>query len=125
MKRTGSQAIWQALVDEGVEIVFGYPGGAIMPAYDALPGFPLRHVLVRHEQGAAHMADGYARAKRQTAVLLSHLGPGLTNAATGDTSAVYGPLFAAYVLAAVPIFLLFLFASKYYIAGLVSSGLKL
>jgi acetolactate synthase-1/2/3 large subunit len=57
---TGSQIIWDVLVRQGVEVVFGYPGGAIMPAYDALPQFPVRHVLVRHEQGAAHMADGFA-----------------------------------------------------------------
>src|SRR6266446_6976227 len=70
MKRTGSQAIWEALVGEGVETVFGYPGGAIMPAYDALPGYAIRHVLVRHEQGAAHMADGYARASGKVGVTL-------------------------------------------------------
>src|SRR5437016_5928410 len=88
MKRTGSQAIWQALVDEGVEIVFGYPGGAIMPAYDALPGFPLRHVLVRHEQGAAHMADGYARASGRVGVAIATSGPGATNLVTGIATAM-------------------------------------
>ena len=62
---TGAQIIWETLVREGVEVVFGYPGGAIMPAYDALLDYPIHHVLVRHEQGAAHMADGYARASRQ------------------------------------------------------------
>src|SRR3954467_2272272 len=63
MKRTGAQTVWEALVAEGVDVVFGYPGGAIMPTYDALPQYPaIRHVLVRHEQGAAHMADGYAPA---------------------------------------------------------------
>src|SRR5437879_9753421 len=87
MKRTGSQAIWQALVDEGVEIVFGYPGGAIMPAYDALPGFPLRHVLVRHEQGAAHMADGYARACGRVGVAIATSGPGALNTITGMATA--------------------------------------
>ena len=60
---TGSEIIWATLVGEGVTDVFGYPGGAILPAYDALRKFPvIHHVLVRHEQGAAHMADGYARA---------------------------------------------------------------
>ncbi|HYZ87673.1 MAG TPA: biosynthetic-type acetolactate synthase large subunit [Myxococcales bacterium] len=88
MKRTGSQAIWQALVDEGVEIVFGYPGGAIMPAYDALPGFPVRHVLVRHEQGAAHMADGYARASGRVGVAVATSGPGATNLVTGIATAM-------------------------------------
>jgi hypothetical protein len=64
---TGSQILWDALEEQGVEVVFGYPGGAIMPAYDALPGSRIRHVLVRHEQGAAHMADAHmiARAERQ------------------------------------------------------------
>ena len=82
MKRTGSQAIWEALIGEGVETVFGYPGGAIMPAYDALPGYPIRHVLVRHEQGAAHMADGYARASGKVGVAVATSGPGATNLVT-------------------------------------------
>ena len=59
-KRTGAQILWESLVREGVTCVFGYPGGAILPAYDAMLDYPIRHVLVRHEQGAAHMADGYA-----------------------------------------------------------------
>ena len=59
--RTGAQIIWETLVREGVKTVFGYPGGAILPAYDAMLDYPVRHVLVRHEQGATHMADGYAR----------------------------------------------------------------
>ena len=59
---TGAQSIWDCLVREGVSVVFGYPGGAILPAYDAMLDYPIRHVLVRHEQGATHMADGYARA---------------------------------------------------------------
>src|SRR5437899_7696823 len=88
MKRTGSQAIWEALVGEGVETVFGYPGGAIMPAYDALPGYPIRHVLVRHEQGAAHMADGYARASGKVGVAIATSGPGATNLVTGIATAM-------------------------------------
>src|SRR3989442_2614726 len=88
MKRTGSQAIWEALVGEGVETVFGYPGGAIMPAYDALPGYPIRHVLVRHEQGAAHMADGYARASGKVGVAIATSGPGATNMVTGIATAM-------------------------------------
>src|SRR5437016_3659372 len=88
MKRTGAQAIWQALVDEGVAVVFGYPGGAIMPAYDALPGFPLHHVLVRHEQGAAHMADGYARASGRVGVAIATSGPGATNLVSGIATAM-------------------------------------
>jgi len=58
MKLTGAHILWECLVREGVTDVFGYPGGAILPAYDALLGYPIRHVLVRHEQGATHMADG-------------------------------------------------------------------
>src|SRR3979411_2420233 len=88
MKRTGAQAMWQALSGEGVEPVCGYPGGAIMPAYDALPGYPIRHVLVRHEQGAAHMADGYARASGKVGVAVATSGPGATNLVTGIATAM-------------------------------------
>ncbi|HEX4804199.1 MAG TPA: biosynthetic-type acetolactate synthase large subunit [Myxococcaceae bacterium] len=87
-KRTGAQLIWEALLREGVDIVFGYPGGAIMPAYDALPAFPIRHVLVRHEQGAAHMADGYARASGKVGVAVATSGPGATNLVTGIATAM-------------------------------------
>ena len=62
MKRTGAQIIWETLLKEKVDTVFGYPGGAILPAYDAILDYPIKHVLVRHEQGASHMADGFARA---------------------------------------------------------------
>ena len=86
---TGSQVIWEALVNEGVKTVFGYPGGAIMPAYDALTDYPqLRHILVRHEQGAAHMADGYARASGKVGVCLATSGPGATNLVTGIANAM-------------------------------------
>ncbi len=85
---TGSQIIWDALVRQGVEVVFGYPGGAIMPAYDALPGFPIRHILVRHEQGAAHMADGFARASGRVGVCVATSGPGATNLVTGIANAM-------------------------------------
>jgi len=87
-KRTGAQLIWEALLREGVDIVFGYPGGAIMPAYDALPGYPIRHVLVRHEQGASHMADGYARASGKVGVAVATSGPGATNLVTGIATAM-------------------------------------
>jgi acetolactate synthase I/II/III large subunit len=73
---TGAEIIWATLVGEGVDTVFGYPGGAILPAYDALRKFPIRHVLVRHEQGAAHMADGYARASGKVGVAIATSGPG-------------------------------------------------
>jgi acetolactate synthase-1/2/3 large subunit len=87
-RRTGAQILWEALVREGVEVVFGYPGGAIMPAYDALLEYPIRHVLVRHEQGAAHMADGYARASGRVGVCLATSGPGATNLVTGIATAM-------------------------------------
>jgi acetolactate synthase-1/2/3 large subunit len=67
---------------------FGYPGGAILPAYDALRKFPIRHVLVRHEQGAAHMADGYARASGKVGVCVATSGPGATNLVTGIATAM-------------------------------------
>jgi acetolactate synthase-1/2/3 large subunit len=85
---TGAEILWETLVREGVEVVFGYPGGAIMPAYDALPAFPIRHVLVRHEQGAAHMADGYARASGKVGVAIATSGPGATNLVTGIANAM-------------------------------------
>ncbi|HEU4612892.1 MAG TPA: thiamine pyrophosphate-binding protein, partial [Kofleriaceae bacterium] len=86
--RTGAQILWEALHREGVEVVFGYPGGAIMPAYDALLESPIRHVLVRHEQGAAHMADGYARASGMVGVAIATSGPGATNLVTGIATAM-------------------------------------
>jgi len=87
-KRTGAQLIWEALIREGVDTVFGYPGGAIMPAYDALPGYPIHHVLVRHEQGASHMADGYARSSGKVGVAIATSGPGATNLVTGIATAM-------------------------------------
>ncbi|CAN5155331.1 biosynthetic-type acetolactate synthase large subunit [soil metagenome] len=85
--RTGSEAMCEALLDEGVEHLFGYPGGAIMPFYDALPDYPLKHVLVRHEQAAAHAADGYARATGRVGVCVATSGPGATNLVTGLATA--------------------------------------
>ncbi len=88
MKRTGSQILWESLVREGVTDVFGYPGGAILPAYDAMLDFPIRHILVRHEQGATHMADGYARASGRVGVAIATSGPGATNMVTGIATAM-------------------------------------
>jgi len=85
--RTGSEAMCEALLDEGVEYLFGYPGGAIMPFYDALPDYPLRHILTRHEQAAAHAADGYARATGRVGVVVATSGPGATNLVTGLATA--------------------------------------
>ena len=85
---TGAQMIWEALVREGVSVVFGYPGGAILPTYDAMLDYPIRHVLVRHEQGASHMADGYARATGKVGVAIATSGPGATNLVTGIATAM-------------------------------------
>jgi len=85
---TGAEIIWATLEGEGVREVFGYPGGAILPAYDALRKFPIRHILVRHEQGAVHMADGYARASGRVGVAIATSGPGATNMVTGIATAM-------------------------------------
>ena len=85
---TGSEILWATLEGEGVREVFGYPGGAILPAYDALRKFPIRHILVRHEQGAVHMADGYARASGKVGVAIATSGPGATNMVTGIATAM-------------------------------------
>ncbi len=88
MKMTGSQIICESLAREGVEVIFGFPGGAIMPLYDALGKQPqLRHILVRHEQAAAHAADGYARVTGKVGVCISTSGPGATNLVTGIANA--------------------------------------
>jgi acetolactate synthase-1/2/3 large subunit len=85
---TGAEAIWESLLRVGVDVVFGYPGGAIMPAYDAMAKYPIHHVLVRHEQGASHMADGYARASGKVGVCVATSGPGATNLVTGIATAM-------------------------------------
>src|SRR5436309_10470450 len=85
---SGAEILCRALVDAGVEVIFGYPGGAIMPFYHALPDHPrLRHILVRHEQAAAHAADGYARASGRAGVCVATSGPGATNLVTGLATA--------------------------------------
>jgi acetolactate synthase-1/2/3 large subunit len=88
MKKTGAEIMWECLVREGVDVVFGLPGGAIMPVYDAMLEYPIHHVLVRHEQGASHMADGYARASGKVGVALATSGPGATNLVTGIATAM-------------------------------------
>jgi len=87
MQRTGAQIVWECLQKESVEVVFGYPGGANLPIYDAMLDYPVRHVLTRHEQGAAHMADGYARASGRVGVAMATSGPGATNLVTGIATA--------------------------------------
>src|ERR1700687_5972776 len=85
---TGARILWECLEREGVKTVFGYPGGAILPAYDALRHSSIRHILVRHEQGATHMADGYARATGAVGVAIATSGPGATNMVTGIATAM-------------------------------------
>jgi acetolactate synthase-1/2/3 large subunit len=88
MKRSGAQLVIEALKAEKVEIVFGFPGGVVIPVFDALYGERgLRLVLARHEQGAVHAADGYSRSSRKVGVCLVTSGPGVTNAVTGIATA--------------------------------------
>ena len=87
MKLTGSQIVCESLLKEGVDTIFGYPGGAVINLYDALIEYPLRHILVRHEQAAAHAADGYARVSGKVGVCLATSGPGATNLVTGIATA--------------------------------------
>ena len=86
---TGSELLLKALVDQGVDVIFGYPGGAVLPIYDALfQQNSLRHILVRQEGGAVHAAEGYARSTGKVGVVLVTSGPGATNAVTGLTDAL-------------------------------------
>jgi len=87
MRMTGAQAIVQALKNENVDVIFGYPGGAVLPIYDVLFDAGIRHILTRHEQGAAHAADGYARATGRPGVCIATSGPGATNLVTGLATA--------------------------------------
>ena len=87
MKLTGAQILMKVFEEEGVDTIFGYPGGAVLDIYDALDRTDIRHILVRHEQGAVHAADGYARAAHKTGVCLVTSGPGATNTVTGIASA--------------------------------------
>jgi acetolactate synthase-1/2/3 large subunit len=86
-KLTGAQIVIESLMAEGVEVIFGYPGGAILPTYDALLDSKIRHILVRHEQGATHMAEGYARVSGCPGVVIVTSGPGATNTVTGIADA--------------------------------------
>lgn len=89
-KISGSQALLNSLVEEGVKTIFGYPGGAIMPVYDALYHYAdkLTHILVRHEQGAIHAAQGFARVSGKPGVVFATSGPGATNLVTGLADAL-------------------------------------
>lgn len=88
----GSAILIQSLKEQNVEVIFGYPGGAVLPIYDALYNNPIPHVLARHEQGAIHAAEGYARASRKTGVVIATSGPGATNLVTGITDAMMDSL---------------------------------
>jgi acetolactate synthase-1/2/3 large subunit len=87
MKLTGAQAVWESMVREGVDTIFGISGGAVIHLYHALPEYPIHHVLMRHEQAAAHAADGYARATGKVGVCITTSGPGATNLVTGLATA--------------------------------------
>ena len=88
-EKSGADILIETLVDLGVDVVFGYPGGAVLPIYDALfKQDRIKHILVRHEQGATHAAEGYARATGKPGVVLVTSGPGATNAVTGITDAL-------------------------------------
>src|SRR5450432_336189 len=86
--KNGGDAVLEALEREGVDVLFGYPGGTIMPFYDALYGHPMRHILVRHEAGAAFAAGGYARTSGRVGVCCATSGPGATNLVTGLVDAM-------------------------------------
>ena len=88
MQQTGATLLWECLEREGVQVIFGYPGGAILPASHAMAHSSIHHVLARHEQGAAHMADGFARASGRVGVVLCTSGPGATNLVTGLATAM-------------------------------------
>ncbi|MGI8785037.1 MAG: thiamine pyrophosphate-binding protein, partial [Acidobacteriota bacterium] len=87
VKRSGAEIFVECLVRQNVGVVFGHPGGVVLPIYDRLYGSPVRHILVRHEQAAVHAADGYARASGRAGVCLVTSGPGATNIVTGLVNA--------------------------------------
>ncbi|MEO1154800.1 MAG: thiamine pyrophosphate-binding protein, partial [Pseudomonadota bacterium] len=103
---TGAQMVVKALKDQGVEVVFGYPGGAVLPIYDEIfQQNEIRHVLVRHEQGAVHAAEGYARSTGKPGVCLVTSGPGATNAVTGLTDALMDSIPIVVLTGQVPTFM--------------------
>ena len=104
---TGARMVVQALKDHGVEVVFGYPGGAVLPIYDEIfQQNDIRHILVRHEQGAVHMAEGYARSTGKPGVVLVTSGPGATNAVTGLTDALLDSIPLVVLSGQVPTFMI-------------------
>ena len=104
---TGAEIVVKALRDQGVEVVFGYPGGAVLPIYDEIfKQNDIRHILVRHEQGATHMAEGYARSTGKPGVVLVTSGPGATNAVTGMTDALMDSIPMIVLTGQVPTFMI-------------------
>ncbi|MCE1252155.1 MAG: biosynthetic-type acetolactate synthase large subunit [Anaerolineae bacterium] len=102
-KLTGAEILWESLLNEGVEVVFGFPGGQNLPIYDAMGKYPaIHHVLVRHEQGAAHAADGYARVSGKVGVALATSGPGATNLVTGIANAMMDSIPTVFITGQVP-----------------------
>ena len=101
---TGAEMVIEALADQGVKHLFGYPGGAVLPIYDALfqQSNRLRHILVRHEQGAVHAADGYSRSSHKVGVALVTSGPGVTNAVTGIATAYMDSIPMVIIIGQVP-----------------------
>src|SRR5215813_5280780 len=100
---TGAEIIVKALIDQGVDVIFGYPGGAVLPLYDALfKQDRIKHILVRHEQAATHAAEGYARSTGKPGVVLVTSGPGATNAVTGITDALMDSIPMVVITGQVP-----------------------
>ncbi|MEL6266075.1 MAG: thiamine pyrophosphate-binding protein, partial [Pseudomonadota bacterium] len=104
---TGAEMVVEVLREQGVEVVFGYPGGAVLPIYDEIfKQEGIRHILVRHEQGATHMAEGYARSTGKPGVVLVTSGPGATNAVTGMTDALMDSIPMILLTGQVPTFMI-------------------
>src|SRR5580658_3699530 len=102
-RMSGAEMVIKSLVDQGVDVIFGYPGGAVLPIYDALfKQNRLRHILVRHEQAATHAAEGYARSTGKVAAVIVTSGPGATNAVTGLTDALMDSIPMVCVTGQVP-----------------------
>ena len=104
---SGAKMVVQALIDQGVDTIFGYPGGAVLPIYDEIfQQNSIRHYLVRHEQGAVHAAEGYARSTGKPGVVLVTSGPGATNAVTGLTDALMDSIPIVVLTGQVPTFMI-------------------
>ena len=102
MKLTGSEIFMKCLMAEGVTTAFGHPGGAILHAYDVMLDYPLQHILCRHEQAAAHAAEGYYKATGQTGTCIVTSGPGATNTVTGVTDAMMDSMSVVFFTGQVP-----------------------